>query len=61
MYNDPNEFFIEFDTQSNSGKLGAVRIRIDYVEIDDMNQSLNINLIEHPLYPNLVRYVEANK
>ena len=58
--NYEEDFFIEFFTEH--GGLDAIRIRIDMVRIpeSDMNQPLKIDLINHPLYSSLKKYVEAN-
>jgi hypothetical protein len=55
------EYFIDFDTKIEPGKIQAVRIRIDLVTITDMNKPLAVNLCEHPLYPELKRYVLENQ
>ena len=54
------EYFITFNTKINPGKLEAVRVRLDIVTIDKMDQKLRIDLCEHPLYSDLKKYVEAN-
>jgi hypothetical protein len=58
---EPGEYFIDFNTQIEPGKLQAVRVRIDLVTITDMEQPLAIDLCNHPLYTELRKYVEANK
>lgn len=55
-----NEYYIDFNTTQQPGKLQAVKITIDLVTIEDMKKPLNINLTEHPLYLELQRYVLAN-
>lgn len=54
------EYFIDFDTKINPGKIQAVRVRLDLVTISDMDTPMRIDLCDHPLYPELKRYVEAN-
>lgn len=54
------EYFIDFNTKIEPGKIQAVRVRIDLVTITDMNKPLSINLVDHPLYEELRRYVMAN-
>jgi hypothetical protein len=54
------EYYIDFNTQIEPGKLQAVRVRIDLVTITDMEKPLAIDLCEHPLYAELQRYVKAN-
>ena len=56
-----DEFYIDFNTKQEPGKLQAVRVRIDLVTITDMHKSLPINLCEHPLYKELQAYVLANR
>ncbi len=57
---DKGCYFIDFNTQIEPGKIQAVRVRLDMVTITEMDQPMNINLCEHPLYKELKRYVEAN-
>ena len=57
---EPTEYFISFDTKINPGKIDAIRIRIDIVTIEDMNQVMDIDLCNHPLYSDLKKYVEEN-
>jgi hypothetical protein len=55
------EYFIDFNTKINPGKIQAVRVRIDLVTIEKSDdRPLAINLCEHPLYPELKAYVKAN-
>jgi hypothetical protein len=54
------EFYIDFDTESEPGKLGAVKVTIGYETITDMERELNIGLCNHPLYSKLQDYVKAN-
>jgi len=56
-----SEYFIDFNTEIQPGKIQAVRVRIDLVTITDMSKSLKIDLCNDPLYLELKRYVEANK
>jgi hypothetical protein len=60
MEEEPGTFYISFDTQSNPGKLDAIRVRIDMVTIEDLEKKLDIGLCQHPLYSDLKKYVEAN-
>lgn len=55
------EYFISFDTRINPGKIVAVRVRIDQVTITDLGKSMAVNFVEHPLYSDLVKYVDANR
>lgn len=58
-----DEFYIEFFTEklgAAKGTIDAIRVRIDMVNISDMNKKMAVNLCEHPLYPNLKKYVQAN-
>lgn len=54
------EFYIDFDTQSEPGKLGAVKVAIGFETITDLDKPLNIALCQHPLYSKLVDYVRMN-
>ena len=58
---EEQEYFIDFNTLIEPGKLQAVRVRIDLVTITDMNKQLNVALCNHPLYKELKKYVLANK
>ena len=58
--NDSEEYFISFDTKSDPPNIDAVRVRLDYVKITDMNASMRIDLADHPLYMDLQNYVKAN-
>lgn len=60
MDEDAVEYFIDFNTRINPGKIQAVRIRIDLVTVVDMNAPMRIDLCNHPLYAELKRYVLAN-
>ena len=55
-----DEFYIEFDTKTEPGKLGAIKVAIGFETITDMERPLNIALCSHPLYSRLVEYVKAN-
>jgi hypothetical protein len=54
------EFYIEFDTETEPGKLGAIKVSIGFETITDMERPLNIALCDHPLYSRLAAYVKAN-
>jgi hypothetical protein len=55
----PDEYFVDFTTRED-GKLDAVRVRLDMVKIENMEEPLNLALAEHPLYKELQRYVRIN-
>ena len=57
---EPGEYFIQFDTKINPGKVEATRIRIDVVTISDMEKPLQIDLCNHPLYRDLAAYCAMN-
>jgi hypothetical protein len=57
---DAEEYFIDFDTKSNPGKIAAVRVRLDLVTITDMNAKMRVDLCQHPLYKELKNYVKMN-
>lgn len=57
---ETNTFYIDFDTNSHPGAIQAVKVTIELELIKDMDKSLNIALFDHPLYPELQRYVKAN-
>ena len=54
------EYFIDFNTKQEPGKIQAVRVRLDLVTITDMNKPMQIDLCDHPLYKELKRYVQSN-
>lgn len=57
---DAEEYFIDFNTKIDPGKIQAVRVRIDLVTITDMEAPMRIDLCDHPLYEELQRYVKGN-
>lgn len=59
--NAPREYFIDFNTNIQPGKIQAVKITIELVTVSDMNAPMAIDLCNHPLYPELKAYVEANR
>jgi hypothetical protein len=54
------EYFIDFNTKQQPGKIQAVRVRLDLQTIEYMNKRMRIDLCDHPLYKELKQYVEAN-
>jgi hypothetical protein len=54
------EYFIDFNTRIEPGKIQAVKITIELVTVTDMHAPMDIGLCDHPLYAELKRYVEAN-
>jgi hypothetical protein len=66
MAQEPNlpadhTFGISFDTASvrKTGILKVVQVRIEEATLAP-EESVHVNLCEHPLYPKLVEYVRAN-
>ncbi len=59
---EDGEYFVNFNTKAQPGKVEAVRVRIDYATIDEraMHVPFRIDLCEHPLYRELIQYVKAN-
>lgn len=55
-----DEFYIEFDTKSNPGKLETIKVAIGLETITELERPLNIALCRHPLYPQLCEYVKMN-
>ena len=55
-----NTFYIEFDTREFEPFLKGISVTLSTEVIRDLKRQLPINLSEHPLYPALVRYVQAN-
>lgn len=60
MAEPADEYFIDFNTEQQPGKIQAVRVTIELVTITDMEKPMRIDLCDHPLYPELRRYVESN-
>jgi hypothetical protein len=54
------EYFIDFNTQIEPGKLQAVRVRLDLVTISNLDIPMDVGLCDHPLFDELRRYVKAN-
>lgn len=57
---ESEEYFIDFNTQIEPGKIQAVRVRIDLMTVTDMNKPMRIDLCDHPLYRELQKYVKGN-
>ena len=58
---DADDYFIAFYTKDcPTGAMDAIRVRLDMVRQTDMNKPMAINLCDHPLYHEIVRYVEGN-
>lgn len=55
------KYYISFDTKDAAPNLKAVTVELKHELIRDMNKGLAINLIDDPLYPALVAYVDANR
>lgn len=55
-----DEYYIEFDTKSNPGKIEAIKVGIGLETIVDDKRVLNIALCDHPLYRHLWEYVKMN-
>lgn len=56
-----DEYFIAFYTKDcPSGTIDGVRVRVDMARKTDMNQEMAINLCDHPLYSEIVKYVQSN-
>jgi len=53
-------YYIAFNTLEMPGKLVAVSVQLSTEIIADLTRLLPINLCEHPLYPELARYVKDN-
>jgi hypothetical protein len=58
---EPGEYFIDFNTQIQPGKLQAVRVRIDLVTISATDKPLDIGLCTHPLFHELKSYVRMQR
>lgn len=56
-----NEFLIAFDVKKTGLRVKAVRVRLDQVELTDLDERFNVRLTSHPLYAQLERYVLANQ
>lgn len=52
-------FSISFDTQDTPGRIQAVWVELGVWFMRDKDVA-NVNLVDHPLYPQLERYVLAN-
>lgn len=52
-------YCISFDTKEMPGKIVAVRVDLSK-HIMSETDSVSVALVEHPLYPELERYVRAN-
>lgn len=60
MSNPPtNVFCIQFSTKDSAGYIKAVKVTIEH-EIVDLDETVRIDLADHPLYGALQQYVKAN-
>jgi hypothetical protein len=55
-----DKYYIEFDSESNPGKIETITVSLGLETVSDMKKSLPINLCDHPLYGRLVEYVKNN-
>lgn len=54
------KYYISFDTKEMAPNIKAVTVSLGHELVTDMGKPLPINLVEDPLYPELVDYVFAN-
>lgn len=54
-----NTFFVEFDSKNSAGYIKGVKVTIE-ADILHIDESVRIDLADHPLYPALQRYVVNN-
>lgn len=54
------KYHIAFDTKDTPGLIRAVAISINIEYVRDQSKVFRVNLNEDPLYPDLVKYVNAN-
>lgn len=54
-----NEFHISFDTRHSAGYIKSVKIVITE-DIVDLDETVRIDLRDHPLYPALHKYCRDN-
>lgn len=55
-----DKYYIKFDTRINPGKIEAVTVSINLETISNMDDPMRIDLADHPLYKDLVRYIKEN-
>ena len=54
-----NVFYIAFNTKDSAGYIKAVKVTIEEDILDEMD-TVRVDLVDHPLYPELQRYVKHN-
>ena len=54
-----NTFFVSIDTKSGGGYIKGVKVTIEE-DVIDLDESVRIDLADHPLYAQLQRYVRSN-
>lgn len=59
MTTNPEHYYIEFNT-NKLGVLTATRVVLKTEVIVDMDKKMRVDLVDHPLYPKLVKYVLSN-
>ena len=52
-------YCISFDTQDMPGKIVAVGVQLNTIIMKDTDR-VRIDLVDHPLYPALEKYVKSN-
>lgn len=60
---DPNTFSIAYDSKSMPGKVVVTTVRLEQRILSEANfvqRRFRINMVDHPLYRALARYVGAN-
>jgi hypothetical protein len=55
-----NTFHIAFDTKHAAGYIKTVKVTIENDVMDSMD-TVRVDLCDHPLYPDLERYVLGNQ
>lgn len=55
-----SEYHVAFDTRSRPGYVVTTKIVISNDVLASSDESVRIDLVNHPLYPDLEKYVLAN-
>lgn len=54
------KYYIAFDTQEMAPNIRAVTVELKHEVVTDDHAPMSVNLCEHPLYPQLCKYVKSN-
>jgi len=54
------KYYIAFDTQDMAPSIKAVTVELKHEIVSDMDMQVRIDLVDDPLYTELVKYIKNN-